>query len=168
MFRPVDYYISPKEYEVAEKNGISKCTLERRIRLYGWEKERALTQKPKKRVKQDYWKEIALKNGIKKSTFFGRINRHGWTPEKAATTPVVPTVIKNRKYSDEVYKRLEENGISRQLFYDRIRKGWDIERATTRKPFTNQEKAESLKNKNSYFKDLNELHWTISKSKCHV
>ncbi|MBM7836424.1 hypothetical protein [Clostridium sardiniense] len=168
MFRPVDYYITPEEYKIAEKNGISKCTLERRIRLYGWDKQRALTQKPHKRHDRSYWMNVAKENGIKKSTFLGRVNRHGWSEEKAATTVVVKTAIRNRKYSDKVYKRLEENGISRQLFYDRIRKGWDIERATTRKPFTNQEKAESLKNKNSYFKDLNELHWAISKSKCHV
>ncbi len=38
-----DFYITPEEYEVAEKNGIDKRTLEQRIREYGWDKERAIT-----------------------------------------------------------------------------------------------------------------------------
>lgn len=31
-----DFYITPEEYEIAEENRITKSTLERRIRLYGW------------------------------------------------------------------------------------------------------------------------------------
>lgn len=134
--------------------------------MYGWEKKRAITQQPQKRVKRSYWKEIALRNGINESTFKARINRHGWSEEKAAKTPVIKTKVRNRKYSDEIYKRLKENGISKQLFYDRIHRGWDVERAITRKKFTNLEKAKFLSVNNSYFKNLNNLHWAVSKSKC--
>lgn len=38
-----ELYITPEEYEKAEKNGIDKNTLYKRIREYGWDKQRALS-----------------------------------------------------------------------------------------------------------------------------
>lgn len=161
MYKPIDFYITPNEYEIAFKNGISKSTVEQRIRRFGWNKEKAITKKPQQRHDRVYWRNIAAKNGISQSTFSARINRHGWDEKRAATTPVVKTKIRNRKYSDEVYKRLEENGISKELFYDRIRRGWNIERAITTKKFSNEEKVKSLINKNNYFKKMNDAHWKM-------
>ena len=161
MINIYDYYITPEEYSIAASNGIDKANLDRRIRRLGWSKERALKEPIKKNTKRDRWLRIALENSIKKSTFFGRINRLGWSEEKAATTPVVRTAIRNRKYSDELYNTLEKNGISKSLFYDRIRKGWDIERASTEHVYSNKEKVVSLKNCKSHFRDLNNVHWKM-------
>ena len=37
-----EYYITPEEYEEAERNGVDAFNLERRIRLLGWNKQRAI------------------------------------------------------------------------------------------------------------------------------
>lgn len=37
-------YITPEEYKIAERNGISNKTLEDRIRRQNWDRERALTK----------------------------------------------------------------------------------------------------------------------------
>ena len=39
MINPYDYYITDEEYAIAEKNGISKDTLNFRIRRMGWDNE---------------------------------------------------------------------------------------------------------------------------------
>ena len=164
-----DFYITPEEYEIALRNGISNYTLERRIRLYGWSKERALSEPSQKHNNRDKWLKIALKNGIKRSTFLGRINKYGWSEERAATILVIETSVKNRKYSDELYKTLEKNGISKTLFYDRIRKGWSKDRASTEKKFTQEDKTklllESNKNNSNYFKQMQDAHWLLRESR---
>ena len=43
MRNPYDYYITPEEYEIAERNGVCASTLNRRIRDLGWEKDIAIT-----------------------------------------------------------------------------------------------------------------------------
>lgn len=42
MRNPYEYYITPEEYEMAAENGISRSTLNRRVRDLGWEKEIAI------------------------------------------------------------------------------------------------------------------------------
>lgn len=163
-----DFYITPEEYEIAAKHGISKCTLERRVRLLGWKKERALTEPPQKHINRDYWIKVAQKNGISKKTFLSRVNRSQWSCEKAATYPIKYTAERNRKYSDKIYKSLEMNGISRALFYDRIRKGWTLERASTEHVYTQEDKTklllESNKRKLNYFKQMQDRHWSLRES----
>ena len=164
-----DFYITPEEYEIACKVGISKGALERRIRLYGWSKEKALTQEPQVRTDKDYWIKIAESNGISIKTFLSRVNRSKWDCEKAATFPIKYTAERNRKYSDELYKTLEKNGISKTLFYDRIRKGWTKDRASTEKKFTQEDKTkllvESNKNNPNYFKQMQDSHWLLRESR---
>lgn len=41
----VNYYITPEEYDLAEKNGICKATLESRIKQLGWSKKKAITKR---------------------------------------------------------------------------------------------------------------------------
>lgn len=140
MRREYDFYITPEEYIVAESNGISKQLLESRVRRLGWSKEKAM--KEPVRIKGEYskWYKIAESNGISKRTFIGRIKICGWSFERAATEKVkdVNEVANSmaesrRKYSEEIYKILEINGISRKMFYARIHRGWTIERAMTEK-----------------------------------
>jgi hypothetical protein len=39
-----EWYITPEEYEEAEKNGISRDTLEHRVRYLAWNKEDAVNK----------------------------------------------------------------------------------------------------------------------------
>lgn len=80
-------YITPEDYEKAEKNGIKN--LYNRVHVYGWSIRRAVNTPPRKRTNRDYWKEVAIQNGINLNTFFSRIHRSGWSEEEAATTPVM-------------------------------------------------------------------------------
>jgi hypothetical protein len=43
LFSPYDYYITPEEYEEAERNGISRKHVNYRIRQFGWGKQKAIT-----------------------------------------------------------------------------------------------------------------------------
>ena len=82
------YYITPKEYEIAESNGISAKNLNKRVREYGWKVEDAIT-KPLRKNKQKIdrkWFLLAKKNGIKYNTFLVRV-RKGMDLKQAATEP---------------------------------------------------------------------------------
>lgn len=131
-----DFYITPEEYELALKNGISKSTLEARIRKYGWSKYKALNN-PVKKSNLEYWYKLAKSNGICKGTFMDRVYRLKWSLIKSASTPVM--IKRNKKYPDWVDKLLARNGIKRTTFYNRVYAGWDIVKAATKKPMTLEE-----------------------------
>lgn len=135
-----DFYITPEEYDIAERNGISNKLLYYRIRRDGWSKERAMSQPVRKRSDYSKWYLIAEKNGISRRTFLMRMYNCGWDCERAATEPiksikekVILMAESRRKYSDKIYETLKLNGISRTMFYGRIHRGWTIERAMTEK-----------------------------------
>ena len=88
MINPYDYYITDEEYAIAKKNGISKHTLNYRIRQMGWGKEKALTTKPRKYTDRAKQVEIAKANGISRATFYDRLS-DGWKVEDAYTIPVM-------------------------------------------------------------------------------
>lgn len=83
-----DYYITPEEYKIAESNGISKDLVNKRIRLYAWDKYSAISISPHKIKKYDKSiKKLLKENEISESTFYKRIS-YGGTVERAATEPV--------------------------------------------------------------------------------
>jgi len=82
-------YITPEEYEAAAARGISRKTLNLRVREYGWPKERALTAPVQQRTDWSEWYAIAEVNDITPLTFRTRVYR-GWSPERAATVPPRP------------------------------------------------------------------------------
>src|SRR5690625_1928507 len=91
-----NFYITPEEYEFAEKNGIPKRNVENRVRNLGWRKKRAITEPVKKyRVLAPYL-NIAEKNGIKRTTAIRRMER-GWDIERAITEPTYTVEEKLRK-----------------------------------------------------------------------
>jgi hypothetical protein len=95
-----DKYITPEEYLIAEKNGISKKALEQRIRRYGWDKERALTTPIMKREHE--LAHLAEQNGIPRRVFYMRLYR-GWSVERASTEPLT-TVVERIKRANEARK----------------------------------------------------------------
>ncbi|MDU4600134.1 MAG: hypothetical protein E6Y49_19610 [Clostridium sporogenes] len=135
-----DYYITPKEYSLAKRSGISKENLEQRIRAYGWSKKKALETPVKKRNKiPKKFKDMCKKNNIPIGTFYSRVYSLKWSMGKAATEPIMDMETKAqnfvkrlRKYPLEYIEKAESNGISEHNFRRRVREyNWSYERAAT-------------------------------------
>ncbi|HDR7969526.1 TPA: hypothetical protein QCY14_004918 [Bacillus pacificus] len=142
MNSPYDFYITPEEYDIAEKNGISKDLLNRRVRESGWDKEVAMS-KPSQHGSTGWHlvKEIAKEHGISYWTFKQR-RRAGMELMKAATVPprspkeCIALANKARGvrevFTKEEIKRAEANGVSYYTLASRVRKyKWDLEQAIT-------------------------------------
>lgn len=131
-----DFYVTPEEYEQAEANGIDNVTLDRRVRLLGWSKKRAVSEEMRKFTRYGEWVQIAKKNGINKQTFYTRV-RKGWELEEAATKKPNKHLLKGvhpkrRVISKEALQLAEKNGIPYATLYARIkRKGWDENKAAS-------------------------------------
>src|SRR5690625_4758353 len=134
-----DYYITPEEYSIANKNGISPTTLELRVRSLAWSKQRAMTEPPQQKNKLNpEFVRLAESNGICYSTFRYRVNRLGWTQERAATQPLQDRKKQakrasenSRKYPVKYIKLARKNGINYDTFRHRIKAGWNIKEAAS-------------------------------------
>jgi len=103
------YYISLEDETIAEANGISYQTLYQRVHQYGWDVDRAITQRTRVEVPfHSEWIEVAKANGIKLSLFRQRVRRHGWDEEVAATTPIIPKVESARRAGVTAQRKREE------------------------------------------------------------
>lgn len=124
-------YLTPQDYEIAEKNGINYVNARQRFYRYGWTTERTINKPIRKSQNLwQQWKEIAEANGIKRNTFYNRIYTLGMTPKRAATKPIPPPLI-----AEETFKRAAENGINKNILRQRLRNGcWEEERAVTEPP----------------------------------
>lgn len=81
-------YVTPEEYAIAEKNGISSFNVYQRVNVYNWNTQRAITT-PLGKCNALGWtenKQLAKKNGIGYDTYYHRVTAMGWDPLKAATT----------------------------------------------------------------------------------
>lgn len=164
------YYISPNDYKVAEKNGINKCALEKRV-YYGWDIDRAIKTPIRKRLDIGWrdWKTIAEQNGVTYDCFRMRRNS-GINPKDAATLPPLNLEKRreiaaniNRKYDTQVLEAAIQNGISKGTFYSRVNKlGWAIEKAINT-PLMSNEEALSLARKKSSFREMNEIFFNSMK-----
>ncbi|PER91135.1 hypothetical protein [Bacillus cereus] len=136
MKSPYDYYITPDEYERAERNGISRKLLNVRVRRYAWDKDIAMTKSPRKTAEWSKVKKTALKNNICRSTFKSRRER-GWSLVDSMTKPPMSQeeALKranqcNRVLTDEQILQARMNGLKRSTVYDRLKKlKWDMEDA---------------------------------------
>lgn len=130
-------YISPEDYAIAERNGLSKELVYQRVYLYDWDVNTAITMPKRIRKDRGDWMKVALSNGIKPNTFYGRLSR-GWDIEKAASAALVShkESIKKahdskRGYPKEYGLLADANGISRTGFRERLKRGWTLEDAAT-------------------------------------
>ncbi|MCM3783694.1 hypothetical protein M3231_11985 [Neobacillus mesonae] len=80
--------ITPEQYEIARKRGITKNLLEQRVRRLGWPIEKAIKKKPQKKIDYGNWPKVAEENDITPTAFYNRVLKLNWSPEKAATVPV--------------------------------------------------------------------------------
>ena len=79
-----EFYVTPTELEIAQKNGISRKRLDDRIQNLAWDKQRAITTPPKRYKSTDKKRrELAKKNGIPYRCFQKRVIVYGWGQERA-------------------------------------------------------------------------------------
>lgn len=149
-----EWYITPESYSIAEQNGISRGTLENRIRDLGWGTKKATTTPVQLNTDYGQWPEIARKNGIKTKTFYSRAKKMG--PELAATTPIkdraeiMKAMTEIRRIHPQKYLDLaKENGITRFTFRERVKRGWSYEDAATR-PLMSKKEASALAERKPY------------------
>ena len=129
------FYIEPQDYETAARNGIHKRAVDQRVRVQGWDIDRAITQPVGKHNKKTgVWSKWKNKSVVCYGTFASRISS-GWDAEKAALTPPIPHSERNHKrgvITKEHLKIAEKYGISKKVISCRIFGcGWDIEKAIT-------------------------------------
>jgi hypothetical protein len=81
-----EWYITPEHYDQARKNGISKDTLDYRVKNLVWDIQKAISTPPKVQKKTSlHWRQIAKRNRIPYQAFQKRVNIYGWDQERAAT-----------------------------------------------------------------------------------
>jgi len=131
-----------EEYEIAEKNGISRHNVDQRLAM-GWDLTKATTEPIANSFKRKHKKyvDLAEKNGIKYPTFYNRVNVYKWSLQEAATTPIMTREDaweKSRrlrsKIPDEIYVLAEKNGIAKNTLQSRVLVlKWDMKTAATLK-----------------------------------
>lgn len=146
MINPYDFYITEEDFIEAENRGISRWTLTKRIRDLGWGKDKAiLTPVRKRRTYSKLTLKKVRTNNIPLHVFYTRV-RMGWKIERAATEPVNSSkeIVqkmkqKNRKYSREILKEAEGNGIKYATFVKRVNNVWDMDLAATMPTLSTEE-----------------------------
>jgi len=121
---PIKQYLTPEDYEIAESNGISERLVYERFYINDWTAERAITQPVKRKGKLKKLVEEAHSNGIMISRSGMQARMRKMSDYDAVNTPL-------RESSSEYVAIAEENGISRQAYYSRRKRGWDKELAST-------------------------------------
>lgn len=154
----INKYITPEQYKIAERNGMNKYTLERRVRQLGWNIDRALTQPTLRKNKTNWkeWKAVAKQHGVSYPTYCSRL-RIGWTCEEAATNrPKTRREItierwekQGRRVTEEQIEVAKENGICYSTIHCRLHRGWSIEDAITKTPKQKHTPKERRKNENN-------------------
>ncbi|HDR8076536.1 MULTISPECIES: hypothetical protein [Bacillaceae] len=78
--------------------------------------------------------KTAKSNGISKKRVQQRVFRYEWDVERAITQPIGKKKMEfDRKHGNWMHVA-EQNGISRDTFYSRLKRGWSYELAATKKP----------------------------------
>ena len=139
------FYITPEDFEKAKENGIPKDTVLTRVRMLGWDVDKAITKPPRK-IRKFTKEEIRTmeENGIDRNTVSCRLN-YGWTLEEAISRPKKPG--RQYIYPEWVYEEANKNGIAYGTVNSRIKDGWDMKRACTERVKTRQESAEIARKK---------------------
>jgi predicted DNA-binding transcriptional regulator AlpA len=133
--------ITPRQYQIAEANGIRSRVLEERVRKLGWSMKDAVSKPVKKRQKHGRWPEIAESNGISKADYYRRVSALNWDMEKAATEPM--RNIANMSREELKWVDLKEiaatNNVSYSTFMRRLSEGESAKEAVARPPLNHRE-----------------------------
>lgn len=129
----------------AKRYGVNASVVAHRIQI-GWNVEQALgPKKPPRKIRVDYrftvggmdfpsQKAAALHFGVDYKRYNALINRNGWTPAQALGLEPPPpsdkkTISIDGLTFDSLASAAKHFSISRQVVYDRLKLGWDIEKA---------------------------------------
>jgi hypothetical protein len=133
-------YLTPEDYEIASQNGIGLVHVQNRFYKLYWDRTRAITEPVQPKIVSPEWqrnKERCLQNGISNKVFMARI-KIGWSEEEASTQPVLSRAEQSRRIAQNRRDKLspyvsvaEANGISRQTWYARVKRGMSEEEAAT-------------------------------------
>lgn len=74
---------------------------------------------------EDY--KIAESNGISRNVVYQRVNSYCWSVKRAITEPI----RKLKKHDEKIINKALENGISRRAYYNRLKNGWSVEKASS-------------------------------------
>ncbi|MDF2902395.1 MAG: hypothetical protein K0S25_33 [Bacillus sp. (in: firmicutes)] len=173
----MQYYVTPQDYESAEKLGISKENVYQRVHVYNWPVERAISQ-PLCKVNAYGWKEhkhIAKENGIPYRTYLNRVTA-GWSQEAAASTPslsykerglrMAKAKENKRTFTDEQIARAKANGVCHRKLWARVKiLGWDIEVAINTPKLSPEETQRRAHLANHTFRNLQDAYWAEAKNK---
>lgn len=118
------YYITPDDYARAEANGINKRTLERRVREFGWDIERAVNTPILSRNKlNESMVKLAEKNGVSRRLYARRIKELGWTEEQAASVPPMSrkevgkeNAKRATRFTDKQLQIMKKNGLKKSRY----------------------------------------------------
>ena len=154
----MSYYLNPKHFELAEKNGISKRLLSDRVYQRGWLIDRAISQpKQNKNNSEEFklWAKIAENNGISSILFSQRLIVSGWSYEKAATRKkmnkdeIADEAKKTNVYrifTKQQHEVAKANGIKKGTMYARVRDYcWTVDDAITVMVYSQSECMESAR-----------------------
>ena len=94
-------YVTDEQYEIAEKNGISRATVTQRVVTYIWPVERAITE-PVRKVRRftEEEKMLMQENKLKYNTVYSR-KKAGWSEDeifkyKKSVCRLDPELIRNK------------------------------------------------------------------------
>ena len=154
----MSYYLTPKHFDLAEKNGISKRLLSDRVYQRGWLIDRAISRpKQNKNNSEDFklWAKVAESNGISGILFSQRLIVSGWSYEKAATRKkmnkdeIADEAKKTNVYTvftKQQHEVANANGIKKGTMYARVRDyGWTVDEAITVAVYSQGECMESAR-----------------------
>lgn len=146
------HYITPEDFEIAEKNGINQDALSQRVRDYGWDIDRAITDPLKVGVPfqpiWEQWEKVATENGISKNLFYQRIKIYKWAEKMAATQSLMAGKSLRIDWTKEERETAERNGLSANhmnLVVTRINKlGWSKEKALNTPKLSEEERTKRV------------------------
>lgn len=142
------FYVTPDDYDIAEKNGIPQNIVYDRVINGGWDVDKAVS-KPVRKKKYSNWIKKAAQNGISRHTFYARVKR-GMSLEEAVTKEVMTLnqaaeiARANIRKKPSWVRTAMENGIKRHTFYARVYKGWSKAEAATRPTMSHSESIQAL------------------------
>lgn len=145
------HYITPEDYETAERNGVTAELAEARAWERGWDIDKAVMT-PKKvqgRLEGTWekWKETATENGVNRIMFTNRVRSLGWSEEEAATIGKGKSRFPDFWTNEErgVAKRLGIDGNGMNLPRIRMKKlGWSREKAINTPKMTEEERVKRV------------------------
>lgn len=126
-------YLTEEDYQIAEKNGISRNRAYARYYVNCWSKKRAITQPLfKKSPEFRTHAKIAQANGINITTFYSRVQR-GLPLSDASSLPTGHRRPIAKKITDEQLAIAAANGIKPTTVWNRVKNlFWPIEKAITK------------------------------------